>query len=224
MGKLEVFNKLLRKKSSLLQCIFSTLIFQLVLTTLVFRHVYQNPATYKNMLQKNTIMVVLLFLVVQIALIFAMTTMDITFAARFILFIIFSVIEGLFLGASMVYVPKDIILSALVSTVAIFATFLTVGMFIVYLGIDLGWMGIYLFLGLLGLIITRIVSSIMKPTAEPRSKYSTIFGLLLFSLFILYDTNNILLKYSTTGVDCIRGALDYYLDLVNIFVNSIDSN
>jgi FtsH-binding integral membrane protein len=123
----------------------------------------------------------------------------------------------------MVYVPKDIIMSALVSTVAIFATFLAVGMFIVYLGIDLGWMGIYLFLGLLGLIITRIVSSIMKPD-EPRSKYSTIFGLLLFSVFILYDTNNILLKYSTTGVDCIRGALDYYLDLVNIFVQSVDSN
>jgi FtsH-binding integral membrane protein len=223
MGKLEVFNKLLIKKSSLLQCIFSTLIFQMLLTTLVFRHVHQNPTTYKNILEKNTVMVILLFFVIQIALIFSMTTMDITFASRFIIFIIFSIIEGLFLGASMVYVPKDIIMSALVSTVAIFATFLAVGMFIVYLGIDLGWMGIYLFLGLLGLIITRIVSSIMKPD-EPRSKYSTIFGLLLFSVFILYDTNNILLKYSTTGVDCIRGALDYYLDLVNIFVQSVDSN
>lgn len=223
MGKLEVFNRLLSKKSSLLQCIFTTLIFQGLVTTVVFRHVYQNPDSYQSLLKKNTIMMIILFLIVQIALMIAMTTLDITFASRFILFIIFSVIEGLFLGASMVYVPKDIIMSALVSTIAIFVTFLVVGMLIVYLGIDLGWMGIYLFLGLLGLIITRIVSSIMNSN-EPRSKYSVVFGLLLFSVFILYDTNNILLKYSTSSVDCIRGALDYYLDIINIFTQSIDSN
>ncbi len=73
MGKLDVFNRLLNKKSSLLQCIFTTLIFQALVTTLVFRHVYQNPDSYQSLLKRNTLMMLILFLIVQIALITAMT-------------------------------------------------------------------------------------------------------------------------------------------------------
>ena len=46
---------------------------------------------------------------------------------------------------------------------------------------------------------------------------------MLFSLFIMYDTNNILLRYSGKN-DCIRGALDYYLDILNLFTSYFDLN
>ena len=223
MGKLEVFNKLLKAKSPLLKCIFSTLIFQALLTTIVFRHVYQNPSQYSNMLKKNNILFIALFLIIQISLIAAMLGADISFSMRFILFVIFSVVEGLFLGASMVYVPKDIIMSALVSSIAIFATFLVIGLFIVYLGIDLGWMGVFLLLGLIGLIISRIASIYMQPS-ETREKAFVVIGMILFSGYILFDTNNILLKYKNSGVDCIRGALEYYMDIINLFVTFADGD
>ena len=53
-----------------------------------------------------------------------------------------------------------------------------------------------------------------------RKTYMTIntFGIVLFSLFIMYDTNKILVRYKNTEVDCVRGALDYYLDLINLFI------
>ena len=40
----------------------------------------------------------------------------------------------------------------------------------------------------------------------------------LVDTYILYDTNNILLKTSGNGGDdCIRGGLDYYMDILNLF-------
>jgi len=38
-------------------------------------------------------------------------------------------------------------------------------------------------------------------------------------LYIIYDTNKILLKYNNTNDYCIIGALDYYLDVINIFID-----
>ena len=56
------------------------------------------------------------------------------------------------------------------------------------------------------------------------SKILTVFTLFIFSIFILYDTNNILLRYENTGVDCIRGSLDYYLNLINVFSSMLNLN
>ena len=223
MGKLEVFNKLLHKKGDLLQCIFSTLIFQTLTTIVVFRYIYQNPKSNLNIFHENSIINILIFLFIQFALLYAMIAVDISFAMRFILFIVFSIVQGLLLGAGMVHMNRDVIMSALVSTLAIFVIFLGLGIFIVYLGIDLGWMGVYLLFGLLGLIIVNITNMIIKP-GDTTSKYTTVFGMLLFSIFILYDTNNILLKYGESKIFCIRGALDYYLDIINLFTQAIDIN
>lgn len=223
MGKLEVFNKLLVKKSSLLKCIFTTLIFQILVTSLVFSHIYYNSDKYSHYLKAHPFISFVLLLVLCIGLISAMISANISFPMRFILFMLFSVVQGFILGVAMEYVSKDIIMSALVSTITIFVIFLTIGFFIVYMGIDIGWMGIYLFYGLLSLIIINIVSIFIKPN-EGKYKYSVIIGLILFSIFIFYDTNKILIKYSNVDVDCIRGALDYYLDITNIFLYSADSN
>jgi hypothetical protein len=38
------------------------------------------------------------------------------------------------------------------------------------------------------------------------------------------DTNNILLKYKNSDNDCINGALQYYLDIINIFMNSFSND
>ena len=223
MSKLEVFNKLLVKKSSLLKCIFSTLIFQILITSLVFSHIYYNTEKYTPLIKSKSLVYILVLFGLCIGLLIAMTLPNISFTMRFILFMLFSVLQGFILGVGMKYVSKEIIISALVSTIAIFSTFLGVGFLIVYKGINLAWIGIYLLYGLLGLIITNIVSIFIKPN-ERLTKFSVTFGLLLFSLYILYDTNKILLKYSNTNIDCIRGALEYYFDILNIFTHSVESN
>ena len=47
-------------------------------------------------------------------------------------------------------------------------------------------------------------------------RYLTGFGLVLFSVYIIYDTNRILQK-DYFG-DFVTASLDYYLDIINIFI------
>jgi FtsH-binding integral membrane protein len=51
------------------------------------------------------------------------------------------------------------------------------------------------------------------------SKGLAIFGLGLFSLFVIYDTNQIMQR-DYFG-DFITASLDYYLEIINIFVKLI---
>ena len=53
-------------------------------------------------------------------------------------------------------------------------------------------------------------------------RYLTAIGLVLFSVYIVYDTNTILQK-DYYG-DFITASLDYYLDIINIFVRLLNYN
>ena len=54
---------------------------------------------------------------------------------------------------------------------------------------------------------------------ETYQKVFAVISLTIFMLYIIYDTNKILLKYNNTNDYCIIGALDYYLDVINIFID-----
>ena len=56
---------------------------------------------------------------------------------------------------------------------------------------------------------------------EIYQKAFAIISLVIFILYIIYDTNKILLKYDNTTQFCIMGALDYYLDIINIFIDML---
>jgi FtsH-binding integral membrane protein len=51
-------------------------------------------------------------------------------------------------------------------------------------------------------------------------KIFAIIGILLFSAYIVYDTNVILQK-NYFG-DFITASLDYYLDIINLFINLVN--
>ena len=216
------FNKILTNKSGLLLCIFLTLLIQITITASVADYLYNNKSAMKTAhAYMHNIIIFILTFIFCIFLIIAMISGKIPFMARFVLFTIFSLLQGVLIGVAMEYFPKEIIMSALLSTVAIFVAFLLFGFALVYFQFDLSWLGIYLFLGLLALIIARIVNAF----ASKDSKYHrglAIVGIVMFSIYILYDTNRIMLKYENKNVDCIRGSLDYYLDMANIFLDYLD--
>jgi FtsH-binding integral membrane protein len=60
---------------------------------------------------------------------------------------------------------------------------------------------------LLGFILATLFS--------PTNSILTTIGIVLFSIYIIYDTNNILQK-NYYG-DFITASLDYYLDILNLF-------
>ncbi len=229
--QLKEFSKLLTKKTGLLKCIFLTLMFQILITGGIMYYLIQKPNENKeDKTIKKTILSynkshpltsTFFIFIISICLILFMLLKDISFNMRFFIFFLFSIVQGILLSFATQFIRKEIIISAIVSTFAIFSSFLTLGFLLTLLKIDLSWLGVFLFMGLLGLIITQIVS-IFIPDNQKYYKYITSFGLILFSLFVLYDTNNILLKYENKGIDCIRGALDYYLDVINIFLYSLN--
>tara|TARA_Y100000389_G_scaffold200621_1_gene241448 strand:- start:13291 stop:13623 length:333 start_codon:yes stop_codon:yes gene_type:complete len=106
----------------------------------------------------------------------------------------------------------------------LFLVMLIFGFGAVFYKIDLSWLGLILFLLLILLIFIYIVR-IVAPYSSTTNQGLVVFALLLFSIYIIYDTNMILLRYNNKNPDrdCIMGALDYYLDLVNIFVNMISA-
>ena len=51
-------------------------------------------------------------------------------------------------------------------------------------------------------------------------KIVSIISLFIFSLYIIYDTNNILQR--NYNGDFITASLDYYLDVLNIFIDLLN--
>ena len=193
MSKLAVFKDLLVQRKDLLLCIFTTLIIQGIVTIITFNIVRKNK-NKNEALQKNLRRVPVIFgiLLVNILLLIAMTYDSISFNIKFVLFLLFSILQGVFLSGSLRYVKENILRAALYSTILIFVFFLVAGLVLVYFNIDLGGFGIVLFFLLLLLIISQIVSLFLKPS-ETGDRVITTFGLMLFSAYILYNTNNILL-------------------------------
>ena len=79
-----------------------------------------------------------------------------------------------------------------------------------------------LYFALMCLIIAQVIIAIStKSNKNPR--YISIISVIIFSLYIVYDTNNILLKYKNNDkIDCISGAVEYYLDIFNLFTSFMD--
>ena len=96
------------------------------------------------------------------------------------------------------------------------------GVVLIITGIKLSYQfGLGLLFALLLLLFLSIVQFFMVSSSFLR-KLILVFTLLLFSVFIVYDTNSILQRdYSG---DFITASLDYYLDILNIFTALLADN
>ncbi len=218
MLNLVSFNKLLKKKQRLLKCVFSSLIFQLGLTAFIVFYLQEN-STILNTIKSNYLYSIALFLI-GLFIIFILSSDKLSFNTKFMFFMFFGIIQGILLGSFKQYFPEDVVKSALISTITIFIMFLCIGFTIVYFNYDITWMGIYLLLALLALLVYRI-SLIFIPVEYNLKKIMFVISILLFSIFIIYDTNVLLLKGKNK--DCISFAMDYYLDILNIFSSFLNS-
>jgi FtsH-binding integral membrane protein len=118
------------------------------------------------------------------------------------------------------YNPKMIEL-AIQSALSVFAVFLALGVALIIGGIHLGFgFGMILLGALLFLIIARLI--IMSTGLTQYNKISYIVGIILFAVYVLYDTN-IILQRNYSG-DFITASLDYYLDILNLFTNFLGAN
>lgn len=134
---------------------------------------------------------------------------------KFILFSLLSGAFGVILGYRNSGLDPNIIKSALVGTGSIFVAMFAFGVALIASGIKLSLtFGLGLLFALFFLIILSIVQFFIAESSFLK-KILVIGSLILFSLYIMYDTNSILQR--NYNGDFITASLDYYLDIINIF-------
>jgi len=207
--------KLISEKKGFFALILATLIFQLSITYYVSENVKIEEEEDKN---KDSIKFDIKLIGAYIAafiiiLILGFITMPSWL--KFILFSLFSMAFGVILGYNKSGVDPGIVKSALVGTASIFVTMFAFGLALIASGIKLGFkFGAGLLFALLLLVIVMIVNIFIAESSLLK-KILVIGSLMVFSLYIMYDTNNILQR-NYYG-DFITASLDYYLDIINIF-------
>lgn len=194
----------LYKKRHFMTIVFANLIFQLGIT-------YYFMEKTNNL----TINIWLLFLL-QLAILFVMAYYPMPQYIKFGLFCVFSYVFGLVLSLLKKKYSPEMIRVAMQGALTIFVLMAAFGF---NLGIVLGpKFGLALFFGLLILLVSRIVSIL----TNKGQKILSFFGIIVFSVYILYDSNKILQK-NYFG-DFITASMDYYLDLILLFKNILRFN
>jgi FtsH-binding integral membrane protein len=141
---------------------------------------------------------------------------------KFILFCGFSYGAGYILSSLKVVAGEEVIHNAILGTMSIFGIMFALGLFMLLSGVKLGFRtGLILFYSLLFLILARLFNYFTAQSSEV-AKGLTIFALLLFSVYVIYDTNTILQK-NYQG-DFVIASIDYYLDIINIFTKLVSIN
>lgn len=203
--------KLISEKKGFFALILATLISQLSITYYVSENVKIEEEDGKKKFDSKIIGAYIATLIIILILGFiAMPAW-----LKFILFSLFSTAFGVILGYNKSGVDPGIVKSALVGTASIFVTMFAFGLALIAGGIKLGFkFGAGLLFALLLLIIVTIVQFFIAESSLLK-KILVIGSLMVFSLYIMYDTNNILQR-NYYG-DFITASLDYYLDIINIF-------
>jgi FtsH-binding integral membrane protein len=207
--------KLISEKRGFFALILATLVSQLYITYYVSENVKIEDEDEKNKDTKkfNSKLIGAYVAAFVIILILAFITMPPWL--KFILFSLFSTAFGVILGYRKSGVDPAIIKSALVGTGSIFVAMFAFGVALIASGIKLGLrFGLGLFFALLFLLIVSIVQIFIAESSFLK-KIIVIGSLMVFSLYIMYDTNSILQR--NYNGDFITASLDYYLDIINIF-------
>ena len=206
----QVFN-LISEKRSFFALILANLLVQLYITYYVSENVkVDEEKNAKKFSSKFIAACVAAFVII---LVLAFITMSVWL--KFILFSLFSSAFGIILAYRKSGLDPNIVKTAFVGTASIFVTMFIFGLALIMSNIQLGIKtALVLLFALLALIIISIVQYFIVQSSLLK-KVIVIASLLLFSLFIVYDTNSILQR-NYSG-DFISASLNYYLDLINIF-------
>ena len=190
----------IQKKLPFMASVFGNLIFQMFV---VYRMVETtiNNADMRDFATRNRFILGLTTIGITIILAFARS---LNIPMKFALFTLMSVITGML--AHNITDLKE----ALLEAVGIFIAMVFAGIVTVKLGYDLSILGMILFFALIALIFARLLS-------PGKRKYTKIANL-IFALYVVYDTNNILQR--NYGGDFVDATLDYFTDLVNLMLLS----
>jgi hypothetical protein len=201
----------LHNKRKFLLLIFANLIVQLGITYYVMER------TNVSVFEKIGIWPIILLELCAIYVMASMIFLHPIF--KFIIFSLFSALNGLLLTNLKKNYDPQAIKAAVESALGIFGAMFAFGISLVLFGINLGpKVGLALLVCLIALIIARVISIVTNTT----NKILSVITIILFSAYVIYDTN-VILQRSYYG-DFITASLSYYLDIINLFRGSLDNH
>lgn len=201
---------LIIQKKSFLILIFSNLIAQLGITYYVMNKSNNPKLGFWPLFALQLIIIWLLVLVPMPPIV------------KFFIFAVFSWSFGLMLSHLKSRYDPALINIAIQGALSIFALMIAFSITLAGFNIYLGYkFGAFLFWTLLALIIAKLVN-MLGPQLSTTRKTLSYISLGLFSLFVVYDTSQILSR-DYYG-DFITASLDYYLDILNLFTNFLNTN
>ena len=129
---------------------------------------------------------------------------------------VFVALTGVTLAPILIIYEKLAGVGTIAAALALTATiFLTLTAYVRYSGKDFSWMGGFLWMGLFGLIIVGVLSIFLP---MPNVNYWTSwFGAVLFSGWILYDTSAVTRQYYQDD-NVVGAVINLYLDILNLFL------
>lgn len=202
------------EKMLFLAMVFSTLTIQLSVSYATIKYLETNV-----ILRDKLFRYIILFHILQFGIIIVLSFVPMHPAIKFALFTIFSVISGITLSKVAMRVSPDLFKGVLISTLCIFVVLVVVGLIISATGINISWLGWILMFILLCVIVIYVAMLLMK-TSKRSHKIMATVSLLLFALFIIYDTNHILQR--DYNGDFVTAAIDYYLDIINMLLSLLN--
>jgi FtsH-binding integral membrane protein len=210
--------KLIYEKKSFFALILITLVIQLYITYYVSENFdIEKDEDTKTFNPKLITAYIAAFILI---LILAFITMPPWL--KFIFFSLFSSAFGVILGYRKSRYDPNTIQTAFLGTISIFVSMFAFGVALIANNIQLGYMfGLTMFFALLFLLIISIVQFFIIQSSF-LYKIIVICSLMLFSVYIVYDTNSILQR--DYGGDFITASLDYYLDVINIFSSLLSAS
>ncbi len=212
-------SELVKGKEKFLIAVYAILILQLVGTFVLMRAIRNHPDV--SSATKKYFWILAL---ASLTLVFLVSWLPLPTWAKLLVFSVFSVLVACILNVAAGRVSEELVNQALMSTIAIFIALSVLAVVLASSGVHLGWMGVYLFAALIGLIIASVVSTFFSREKgnEGRPRILLIIAMILFSMFVVYDTNIVLQKdYNHSAVDA---ALDFYINFVNLFTLTLDSS
>jgi len=188
--------------------IYTLLIIQIAITISIIYYLKYKNIPIENF-SKNYKYLFLLLLSLPVIL---MLSLNIPKVLKLMLLTCLSIIFGVMIYPSTINVDNNLLLNVLLMTVGIFVGLSILTFYMVSKGYDLSGMRNYLFAALIGLIVVGLILLFYRNSRL----YATylVIGAVIFSLYIMYDTNNIIKK----RLDVINSTVSFYLDFINLFL------
>ncbi|CAL9163447.1 unnamed protein product [Musa hybrid cultivar] len=132
---------------------------------------------------------------------------------------LFTVCLSLSIGVACANTQGRIVLEALILTSAVVASLTGYTFWASRKGKDFSYLGPFVFSGLIILLVTSLIQ-IFFPLGPTSVAIFGGFGALIFSAFIIYDTDNLIKRY--TYDDYIWASINLYLDILNLFLSILN--